>query len=255
MADLRDAAALSPVEYRAGVWLKRDDAYTFAGRRGGKVRTCLQLASRAEHGLVTAGSRQSPQVEIVASVAAALGLRCWCHVPAGPATEQIANAAAAGATMVPARPGYNSVIVARARADAERRGWTLIPFGMECLEAVDATAGQVANVVPLPWRRLVIPVGSGMSLAGVLRGLELAGDRRPVLGVQLGANPESRLDQWAPLWRLQGVQLQQSQLDYHAGADPAELDGVPLDPIYEAKCLPYLEPGDLLWIVGRRGDA
>ena len=29
-----------------------------------------------------------------------------------------------------------------------------------------------------------------------------------------------------------------------------EIDGVKLDPIYEGKCYPYLQEGDLLWIVG-----
>ena len=26
-----------------------------------------------------------------------------------------------------------------------------------------------------------------------------------------------------------------------------------LDKVYEAKCLPYIERGDLLWVVGKRG--
>lgn len=31
-----------------------------------------------------------------------------------------------------------------------------------------------------------------------------------------------------------------------------ELGGVRLDPIYEAKCVPFLLPGDLFWCVGIR---
>ena len=32
------------------------------------------------------------------------------------------------------------------------------------------------------------------------------------------------------------------------------LGGLALDPYYEAKCVPYLRPGDLFWVVGRRGE-
>ena len=40
--------------------------FAFAGARGGKVRACLKIASTAKRGLITAGSRSSPQVNIVA---------------------------------------------------------------------------------------------------------------------------------------------------------------------------------------------
>lgn len=246
----------SPVERHGDLWVKRDDLFVSAGRCGGKVRTCARLAERAAVGVVTAGSRSSPQVEIVASVAAALGLRCRCHIPTGPATAQTAAAEEAGATIVRHRAGYNNVIIARAREDAALRGWTEIPFGMECAEAVEATAGQVANVAPLPWRRLVVPVGSGMSLAGILAGLAAAGDDRPVLGVVVGASPARRLDRWARGWRRRpGVELVEAGIDYHRAAPETALpSGLELDPIYEAKCLPWLLPGDLFWIVGRRGS-
>ena len=35
----------------------------------------------------------------------------------------------------------------------------------------------------------------------------------------------------------------------------ARQEGLVLDPVYEAKCLPYLEPGDVLWTVGVRASA
>lgn len=245
---------LTPVELHGELWVKRDDLFSFAGRCGGKVRSCRHLAERAELGLVTAGSRSSPQVEIVASVAAELGLPARCHVPAGPETAQTAAAAAAGAKLVRHRPGHNSVIVCRANDDAALRGWTLIPFGMECAEAVAATAGQVASVAELPWRRLVLAVGSGMSLAGILTGLAELGDTRPVVGVVVGASPERRLDRWRPGWRA-AAELVPAGIDYHRPAPCCSLGDLELDPIYEAKALPHLRPGDLFWIVGRRGDA
>jgi hypothetical protein len=247
----------TPVEVHAGLAVKRDDLFTFAGQRGGKVRTCHHLITAAGDvpGVVTAGSRQSPQVNIVASVAAELGLPCRVHVPAGPLTPELEAARAAGAEIVQHRPGYNTVIVARARDDAAASGWLHIPFGMECPAAVEQTASQVASLPAEGVERLVVPVGSGMSLAGILAGLAAAGRELPVLGVVCGSDPSARLDEYAPGWRERiGLQLIQSSLDYHTEAPEALLGDLPLDPIYEAKCLPFLRPGDLLWVVGLRAS-
>ena len=74
-----------------GWWAWRDDLYERAGSRGGKVRTCWQLAQTGQP-LVTAGARHSPQVGIVAGIAAALGVPCRVHVPDGATTPEIAAA-------------------------------------------------------------------------------------------------------------------------------------------------------------------
>ncbi len=256
MSSLRLGPDLTPWERYAGHLVKRDDLFDVAGSRGGKVRTCLALAQQAVEqgsGLVTAGSRKSPQVNIVASIAAELGLPCQVHVPAGPETPELVAAAARGAEVVRHRPGHNSVIVSRARRAAADLGWVEIPFGMECEEAVRQTQQQVANL-PRSVRRLIVPVGSGMSLAGILHGLSLLedGDQVAVVGVMVGASPLRRLDRYAPpFWREQ-ARLVQAREDYHAEARWQMIGDLRLDPIYEAKCLPFLESGDALWVVGRR---
>ena len=111
-------------------------------------------------------------------------------------------------------------------------------------------------------RRIVVPVGSGMSFAGILTGLErhaqeyLGGDlaRLPyVLGVQVGADPTERLDRYAPPWWRAIGGIHKSDLTYAQRPKVTNLGPIDLDPVYEAKCLPFLRPGDLLWIVGRRG--
>lgn len=227
--------------------------------RGGKVRTCWRLAQGAP-GLVTAGSRASPQVNIVAHIAAELGIPCRVHTPTGEASPEVLAAIARGAERIAHKAGYNSVIIARAREDAAALGWREIPFGMECGEAIEETAGQVGNL-PLAVEggpsRLVIPVGSGMSLAGVLWGLRRVwgGNAPTVLGIVVGADPAKRLEQYAPPgWRAM-VELRPSGLDYHAPAPRARLGALALDPIYEAKCLPFLQTGDLFWVVGIRQTA
>ena len=245
--------ALTPVEHYGIYYFKRDDYYRVADVCGGKARTCWALARTARMGLVTAGSRFSPQCKIVAHIARARGLACHIHTTRGELTPELISAKSMGAIIHQHKPGYNSVIIKRAKEDAIMNDYTEIPFGMECTEAIKQTARQIENI-PSEAKRIVIPVGSGMSLAGVLYGLYLAKNPTPVLGVCVGASPLRRLDKYAPPlfnWRLQTT-LVHSLLPYHECWPEPHIAGVQLDPIYEAKCLPYLKGGDLLWIVGIR---
>jgi hypothetical protein len=246
-------AAPTPVQNFAGIWVKRDDLYSIAGARGGKARSCWALAQKATKGLVTAGSRSSPQVNIVAHIGRRLGLPVRAHVPKGILSPELILAQEAGAEIIQHDAGYNSVIKARARVDADESGFTEIPFGMEHLEAVELTALEVINI-PLEVKRLVVPVGSGLTLAGILRGLAAAGRDLPVLGVSVGADPTRILDKYGPpLWRKM-VEIIPAGVDYHTEVD-ASLGPIKLDPIYEAKCAAHLRPGDCLWIVGIRQSA
>lgn len=246
-------ADLTPVERNNGYYLKRDDLYSIAGVCGGKVRTCWHLSQGAD-GLVTAGSRQSPQVNIVAQIAKYLDVPCRVHTPQGELSPEVKDAQAAGAEVIQHKAGYNNVIIARAREDAADRCWTEIPFGMECQEAIEQTRKQVANV-PAEVKRIVMPVGSGMSLAGVLWGLHDNGYDIPVVGVQVGADPSKRLDKYAPPnWR-EIATLVETDTDYHQEAEQVDFHGIQLDPIYEAKAAPYVESDDLFWIVGIRRTA
>lgn len=251
-----DPAVLTPIETHGGYLIKRDDLFQVGGSRGGKVRTCLALMAQPDvAGVVTAGSRHSPQVNIVATIAERLGLPCRVHVPSGDTTPELAAAAAAGADVVQHSPGYNNVIIKRARDDADALGWLNIPFGMECAEAVTQTARQARNLADVAPTRIVVPVGSGMSLAGILTGLAATGNTTPVLGVIVGADPTERLDDYAPNgWRNMAT-LVESTYDYADHHPAPYLGDLDLDPVYEAKCLPHLQPGDLLWIVGRRETA
>ncbi len=243
--------SFTPVERHGNMWVKRDDAFSIADVNGGKARTCWHLAQGAP-GLVTAGARSSPQVNIVAHIAKELGIPCRCHVPSGELLPEVQAAAYAGAEIEQHRPGYSTVINKRARDDAAERGWREIPFGMECVEAVQQTAQQVGNL-PRNIERIVVPVGSGMSLAGILTGLCNSGRSIPVLGVKVGADPTKRLDKYAPQdWR-KSCDLVASGVPY-AREVHVEFP-IELDPIYEAKCVEFLKPGDLLWVVGIRESA
>lgn len=241
---------VTPVEQHGKIWLKRDDRFEVAGVRGGKARACLHLAMGAT-GLITAGARHSPQMQLVSRIAAHLDLPCRCHTAAGPATAEMLDVKAHGGELVLHRPGYNNVIISRAKADAEAHPeWTYIPFGMESYEAMQFTREQVCNI-PVGARRIVIAVGSGMSAAGVLWGLRDLALNIPVLGVRVGADPAKQLNEFGPPYWQSQMKVVTSALAYKTAVN-ASIDGVRLDPIYEAKCAEFLEPGDLLWIVGIR---
>lgn len=246
---------LTPVQ-RCGPYLvKRDDLFGIAGAFGGKARTCFALAQGAK-GLVTAGSRSSPQVNIVAHIAKHLGIPCRVHVPSGQLTPELVESKMLGAELIQHYPGRNSVIIKRASDDAKERGWTLIPFGMQCQEAVEQTRKQVANI-PHDVSRIVVPVGSGMTLAGVLYGcLDYGLGNVKVLGVVVGADPSDRLRMYAPFGWRQMVRLVASKLDYGTPYDPGQTwPWFKLDPFYESKAVPFLAPGDCLWVVGIRSTA
>lgn len=246
---------LTPMKWHGGLRVKRDDLFEIAGVRGGKARTCWVLAQGAK-GLVTAGSRSSPQVNIVAHIARKLDIPCRVHVPMGELSPELVQAQEVGAEVIQHKAGYNNVIISRAHVDArDRKGWVEIPFGMQCMTAVSATACQVQN---LPTKgRVVVPVGSGMSLAGVLQGLQDFKRSNPVLGVMVGADPHKRLNAFGPhmVDYRELCTLVRSELDYHKPAPKTRLGALELDPIYEAKCLPYLEKGDIFWCVGIRNTA
>src|SRR5258708_5900766 len=90
-------------------------------------------------------------------------------------------------------------------------------------------------------------------LAGILHGLTQAGFTVPVVGVVAGADPVKRLDKWAPIrWRDLCTLVRTHVDDFRKPARVTRLGGVELDPIFEGKCLPFLKPGDLFWVVGIR---
>lgn len=125
---------------------------------------------------------------------------------------------------------------------------------MECDEAILETSKQVNNLPFDKIKRIVIPVGSAMSLLGVLKGLKDNNINIPVLGIIVGANPDKRIKEFSEKFYvfLDNLTLQKSQLDYEYYVKDNVFCNIDLDPIYEAKCIPYMKENDLLWIVGHR---
>lgn len=247
-------ADLTPVEAHGGYRVKREDAWAAGLASGAKARTMWRLLTEGTYaGLITAGASVSPQIERAALVAQHLGVPCRVHTGEARPTSEMRTAAAAGAEVLTHRPGRLSVIKARFRDDAVAHpDWLAMPYGMDHQAYVDDVAAQVANL-PEDTARVVVPVGSGMTLAGILTGLGKLERTVAVLGVRVGGDPTAALDKYAPGWRTE-VELVASPMEYKEHA-PNRLGDLVLDPGYEAKCVPFLREGDVLWAVGVRASA
>src|SRR5258708_4867184 len=253
--------AITPLQQVGDFLLKRDDLFEVAGVRGGKARACWPMAE-ATPVLVAASQKRNPQGNIVAHVARELGVPCRVHAPTGRLSPELVAAQSAGAEIIQHPAGHSTVLASRARADAQTSGWRLIEFGMESDQAVQGMAAQARATVAhvndqgFSVRRVVVSVGSGISLAGILQGFAQASFTVPVVGVVVRKGRikrlEKRIDKWAPPnWRKH-CQLVQSELDFDEAASVTRLGGVELDPLFEAKCLPFLRPDDLFWLVAIR---
>lgn len=248
---------LTPVEYyeKEGIWLKRDDLFEVCGVKGGKSRSAYQviqeLLKQGYDTIVTAGSRQSPQCEIVSYICEELGVNCRVFMPRGANTSVINHIEQNKNTQIErVQCGYNNVIISRAREYAENRGCGYVPFGMECAENVEVTSKQVQNI-PDECKRIVIPVGSGMSFSSVVTGMTRYGISKPLLGVRVGKDPSKIIAEYAEGIEFIDYEIVQSTIDYHDSVE-AYVGDYQLDPIYEGKCREFLEEGDLLWVVGKR---
>lgn len=242
---------LTPVEKVGNYYIKRDDLFKYANQRGGKVRSALYLIKGAKADcLTTAGNRNSPQINIVSSIGKKLGKPVVAFTSTGELGPEVELAKQKGATIKQVSPGYETVITRRAKDYAEKSGCAYIPFGMDTPDVHHLTANQVKNI-PNDVKRVVIPVGSASSIIGVIKGIMEYKKGVKVLGVVVGANPIKKLDKYVPNWRSV-ASLVFPKLKYHEPAKETNFQGIDLDPFYEAKTLPYLKLGDLLWVVGVR---
>lgn len=251
----------TPIERYDGIWVKREDTYRHpSGAMGSKGRIADAVLRRAKsegyQTVVLGVARNSSIPAVIARVAAYLGLDCVIHTAASSvAAPDLQLARDAGAAVLEHRPGYQSVINARARADVERLRGFLIPLGLECPEGVVEIAAEVRSTTfPAGVKRLVMPVGSGMMLAGVLTGLMDHPDKPdfPVLGITVGQDPVERLDRFAPKGWRKRVTLKSAGVPFSRYNELPNQLGIPLDPVYENKCVGFCEPQDLFWVVARR---
>lgn len=257
-----DSKQLTSVEFIGGYYFKRDDEYKIGAAIGGKARVAVSLItnaiSKGYTDIVTTGSRDSRQCEIISSICEDMGVNCHLFMPSGKDTD-VTNAISNRkfSTIHRTKVGYNSVLISHSSSWANANNAYYIPFGMECSECIDINMHQVRNI-PDCIKRIVIPCGGGMQMISVIKGLNHYGmGHIKVVGIQVGANPKRVLSRFLPDDGLFGTnynyELIESKTPYGRHVN-VSLCGIELDPIYEAKCVPFLQSGDLLWIVGKQLD-
>ena len=91
-----------------------------------------------------------------------------------------------GADIVAMGGNHVSICFAQATRIVARKGGVMIPFGMDCPESVTAIADEASRVPASILRNgtVVVCCGSGVTLAGLLRGLNPM--PRHVVGVSSG---------------------------------------------------------------------
>jgi hypothetical protein len=241
-------------------WAKREDAAGFVSvdrPSGSKVRAFGKMIAAAPPGtpLVVGCSADSLMQVYVADAARASGRSAHIIIPRrNVRCDLTAWSADAGATVDEIAPGYPSQYRAAARAWAGSNGGAV--RWNPAISTAD-TADQVANI-PVGARRVVVPCGSGAIAAGVLAGLALAGRQDvTVLAVAVSDLADSErvlalAGQHAGTAILSRLEWVRADGDYADQVQASLPDGTALDPAYAAKALPFVRPGDVLWVSGRR---
>lgn len=254
-----DNIDLTKVELRDGIYFKREDLFTYHGVNGGKVRSALKLCYGVTSGLVTAGSRKSPQIQIISEIAKYNNLPFIAYTPGGELTSELIYAKKNGAIINQVYMGFNNNLIKHAREKAKEMGYKYIPFGMDDGLVFEEIEYQVQNI-PKECKRVVVCVGSGISFIGILKGMKKHGIDKKVLGVVIGANPKKRIEKYLKNniedWGFLNDDISNWSLincgkDYHHMVRDNVFCGIELDEIYEAKCIDYIECGDLFWIIGK----
>lgn len=260
MMPITDVHELTPIQQYRGGYLKRDDLFEVYGCKGGKARAAYvlikKLLSEGCSTIVSGGGIFSPQAEIVSGICQGMGVRNFCFIPGigvnhTPVIKHIEENNLSIIKYTGMGRGRDPFVAeSRARKFSEANHFGFIPFGMHCKENVEVTSQQVKNI-PDDVNRIVVPVGSGMVLSGIVTGLYRQGKSIEVLGIQVGADPSKNIKKYAEGLSSCHVSIKKASVKYHDRLIRS-INGVNLDPIYEAKCKEFLQDGDLLWIVGHR---
>lgn len=252
---------LTKIEKRNNHYYKREDELVVNGVCGGKLRVVMELVkqgvSQGKKDFVTCGSRDSRQCEVVAKVCEKMGVNSHLFMPSGKGTaimESITNTK--GTTIHRTKVGYNNVLMSQSALFAKENGFFYIPFGLECQDAIDINMHQVQNI-PSVVKRIIVPCGGGMNMIAIIKGLEYYGMiDKEVIGIIVGKEPNNVFKKYVQndLFNQTKIKygFEHYLFDYHTKPKETVIDGIDLDEVYEAKCIPFMQDGDLLWIVGKK---
>jgi 1-aminocyclopropane-1-carboxylate deaminase/D-cysteine desulfhydrase-like pyridoxal-dependent ACC family enzyme len=164
------------------IFVKRDDLYGSSPSPPlAKLRGLRRVLDRAYTGgtrLVGCWDTRVSKLGLGVAVACVEheGLRCVLAFPqrkGESAPQPLLDACAFGAELLPLKPNHVDIGVAQARKVVTARGGVMLPFGLDCQDAVEAVATE-ARRTPLKYidgGTLVVCCGSGVTLAGLIIGM------------------------------------------------------------------------------------
>lgn len=228
------------------------------GANGTKARAlwaliCASL-TRGNKGIVSAGGRLSTQSLMICRIAQCLGMDFEYHCPRGQYEETMNTIQSQGFNIEQCDPGYSNQCRSLARKAAEEKGWLYIDTGVEGPDMPEIVKRAAVQADLARFNRIVLAVGSGMTLSGIMRAVEeIPEENRPkILGIQIGGNPRHRLKKWAPAPWNRKVRIVNAQVKFHTKGDSRFQDAI-CDPTYSGKCVPFFnKSGDLFWNSGCR---
>ncbi len=271
----------TPVELYDGVYYKRDDLFQpfgMHGMNGSKVRQAIELirinydhiVENCHGTVITHTQVHSTTGTILAQVAKAFGLKCVICV--GGCKEETLDrhymmrlAKHLGAEIrIVCGTGMHGPVLAKLRNIVDDEGFFNAVYSANVdkfSEAiVDLTAEQVENI-PDMLINLVVPVGSGIQMAGILRGLtKYEKYVENIYGLCIGPDRRTRIDYFVnPLeYPIPSYNMIELKTKY-ANLAREFYGGGRLDELYEAKAYRWMVDNlnienekTLFWIVGRR---
>jgi D-cysteine desulfhydrase len=184
----------------AQVWLK-DDGQTHAAYGGNKVRQVSALvrdaSQRGARRVLTFGAAGSHHVLTTTLFARARGLRCAAVLAPQPKSEHAMSTLRAGlAAGLEAFPAVPEVLAPLAFLRAFRAGDAVIAPGgfgargaVAYADAFNELVAQLREVGEEAPDCVVVPLGTGVTTAGLLAGVALEGLKTTIVGVSVLENP------------------------------------------------------------------
>ena len=263
---------LTPVEEYDGILYKRDDLYAPYENfiTGGKIRQCRDLVrtnldyirDECDSTIATASSIQSPQAPIVSKVAEEFGLKSI--IGFGNSTIEKATRHKAmswcqdlGSELIvlSKSQGFNNVLYYNLNKLNESRKFFPILFGYAAQKYRESIITRIAEQVQnVECDVLYVPVGSGVTLTGILEGVLKYSKKFRVVALQpfghdrrksIHANLESPSWEYSYDWK---------EGNYGYGKLLKKNVGFELDMIYESKAFDMIEfnkeENSCFWVIG-----
>lgn len=278
------ADELTPVQEINGILFKRDDLFVpFSDSKlcGGKVRQAIYLFNdnydyikeNCNNTVATASSVKSPQLIIIAKLSHEIGAKfigaIGTHATLEKTTEvnkMVSMSRDLGADIrIVSKMSYNNVLYSKLNELQKTEPHFNVGFGINLKENFNAIVGSVADQVqnlPKDLNNLVIPVGSAVTMAGILVGLQKYNIKpKRIIGIQTAGYDRTKEIQDA-------LPFEYNEIKYEFIIDKTykyakelkktiEGSDVVLSPTYESKAYEYAIKNELLqsnkdlfWIVG-----